>query len=185
MLAAEPQYQSYHLLLSEVSAFTSRLTHNAYRPRLRPAGAPLLLRLLFRLLCACCCIAPPGLQVAHAARHAFLYHLTLPKLCLWPAFTTCCSWGAGSHMVAVRRQGGAAAGGGPQADLGAGHSGEWMQHRPAPGMLGRRASCCNRLVAGNNTLQTQGLACIHGPHFLFMSLLYLLPALCPAVHADA
>ena len=47
-LPTEPQYQSYHLLLSEVSAFTARLTHNAYRPRLRPAGAPQLLpRLLY------------------------------------------------------------------------------------------------------------------------------------------
>ena len=37
-LPAEPQYQSYHLLLSEVSSFSARLAHSAYRPRLRPAG---------------------------------------------------------------------------------------------------------------------------------------------------
>lgn len=37
---AEPQYQSYQLLLSEVSSFTARLNHNAYRPLLRPAGTP-------------------------------------------------------------------------------------------------------------------------------------------------
>ncbi|KAL4858517.1 Vacuolar protein sorting-associated protein 13C [Chlorella vulgaris] len=32
------QYQSYHLLLSEVSSFTARLAHIAYRPLLRPAA---------------------------------------------------------------------------------------------------------------------------------------------------
>ena len=31
VLHAEPQYQSYQLLLSEVSAFTARLPYNAYR----------------------------------------------------------------------------------------------------------------------------------------------------------
>lgn len=36
--SAEWQYQSYHLLLSEVSSFTARLAHIAYRPLLRPAG---------------------------------------------------------------------------------------------------------------------------------------------------
>lgn len=35
---AEPQYQSYHLLLAEVSSFTARLPHAGYRPRLRPAA---------------------------------------------------------------------------------------------------------------------------------------------------
>lgn len=36
--AAEPQYQSYQLLLAEVSLFTARIGHNAYRPRMRPAA---------------------------------------------------------------------------------------------------------------------------------------------------
>ena len=59
-LAAEQQYQSYHLLLSEVSAYTSRLGHSAYRPGLRPAGAPRSIAcLLLALVCTCCkCLLP-------------------------------------------------------------------------------------------------------------------------------
>ncbi|KAL4447306.1 hypothetical protein ABPG77_007339, partial [Micractinium sp. CCAP 211/92] len=34
----QPQYQSYHLLLAEMSSFTARMAHAAYRPRLRPAA---------------------------------------------------------------------------------------------------------------------------------------------------
>lgn len=37
-LIAGPQYQSYHLLLAEVSSFSARLPYSGYRPRLRPAG---------------------------------------------------------------------------------------------------------------------------------------------------
>jgi vacuolar protein sorting-associated protein 13A/C len=33
-----PQYQSYHLLLAEVSSFSARLPYAGYRPRLRPAA---------------------------------------------------------------------------------------------------------------------------------------------------
>jgi len=40
-LPAGPQYQSYHLLLAEVSSFSARLPYAGYRPRLRPAGAQL------------------------------------------------------------------------------------------------------------------------------------------------
>ena len=60
LLAAEQQYQSYHLLLSEVSAYSTRLGHSAYRPGLRPAGAPRSIAcLLLALVCTCCkCLLP-------------------------------------------------------------------------------------------------------------------------------
>ncbi|KAL4443584.1 hypothetical protein ABPG75_011321 [Micractinium tetrahymenae] len=35
---SQPQYLSYHLLLAEMSSFTARMPHAAYRPRLRPAA---------------------------------------------------------------------------------------------------------------------------------------------------
>lgn len=34
----QPQYQSYHMLLSEVSTYSARLPHMGYRPKLRPAA---------------------------------------------------------------------------------------------------------------------------------------------------